>query len=188
MIIRSKVIPESDEGRLLWCHKELINISNRCIRECSVNMIIIWKKDACTWLIFPSHFKLFAVRKIKLVNLKGNQPWLLIGRTDAEAETPVFWSSDANSWLIGKAPDVGKDWGQKEKRASEDEMTGWNHWCNGHELGQTSGVGKRQRGLVCCSSWGHKELNMTQWLNNNNNSQKAESVTSEGEGMQDDKD
>ena len=85
--------------------------------------------------------------------------------TDAEA--PVFWSSDRNSWLIGKVPDAGKDWGQKEKRASEDEMARWHHWCNGHELGQTLGDGEGQRGLACCSPWGHKESDMTGRLNNN---------------------
>ena len=74
---------------------------------------------------------------IKPVNLKGDQTWIFIGWTDAEA--PVFWSSDGNSWLIGKVPDAGKDWGQKEKRASEDEMAGWHHWCNKHELEQTPG-------------------------------------------------
>ena len=63
-------------------------------------------------------------REIKQINLKGNQPWKLITRTDAEVETPVFWSSDTNSWLIGKVPDAGKDWGQKEKWESEDEMAG----------------------------------------------------------------
>ena len=62
-------------------------------------------------------------KEIKLVNPKENQFWIFIGRTDAEAETPVFWSSDVNSWLIGKVPDAGKDWGQ-EKSASEDEMAG----------------------------------------------------------------
>ena len=62
---------------------------------------------------------------IKPVNLKGNQCYILIGRT--EAEVPVFWSSDVNSQLIGKVPDAGKDWGQKEKRVSEDEMAGWHH-------------------------------------------------------------
>ena len=66
-------------------------------------------------------------KEIKPVNLKGYQFWILIGRTDAEAEAPVFWSSDGNSWLIGKVSDAGKDWGQKEKRASEDEMAGWHH-------------------------------------------------------------
>ena len=83
-------------------------------------------------------------KKIKPVNFKGNQPCILIRRTDIEAEAPVFWSSDANSQLTGKVPDAGKDWGQKERRASEDEMAGWHHWCNGHELGQTLGEGEGQ--------------------------------------------
>ena len=78
-----------------------------------------------------------AAMNIKPVNLKGDQPWILIGMTDAEAEAPGFWSSDVNRRLIGKVPDAGKDWWQKEKRASKDEMAGWHHWCNGHELGHT---------------------------------------------------
>ena len=105
-------------------------------------------------------------RKIKPVNLKGNQPWILFGRTDAEAEAPVFWSSDANSRLTGKVPDAGKDWRQKEKRVSEDEMAGWRHQFYGHELGQTSGDSEGQKGLVCCSPWGCKELDMLGRLNN----------------------
>ena len=72
-----------------------------------------------------------------------------------------------NSRLIGKVPDARKDWGQKEKRASEDEKAGWHHWCNGHDLGQTSGEGEGQGGQACCSLWGRKESDMTGWLNNN---------------------
>ena len=97
-----------------------------------------------------------------------NQPWILIGRTDAEGEAPVFWSPDVNSWLTGKVPDAGKDRGQKEKRVSEDEMAGWHHWCTGHELGQTLGDGEGQGGLAYYSPWGYKELDMTGPLNNNN--------------------
>ena len=66
------------------------------------------------------------------VNHKGNQPWIFIGKIDAEA--PIFWSPDVKSWLIGKDPDAGKDWGQEEKRVTEDEMVGWHHWLSGHEL------------------------------------------------------
>ena len=83
--------------------------------------------------------------KIKPVNLKGNQPWILFGRTDAEAEAPVLWPHDANSWLIGKDPDTGKDWRQKEKRVTEDDMVGWHHLFNGHDLGQTPGDGEIYR-------------------------------------------
>ena len=75
-------------------------------------------------------------KEIKPVNLKGDQPWIFTRRTDAEAETPVVWSSDANRWLIGKVPDDGKDWEQKEKRVSEDEMTGWHHQPMNMNLGK----------------------------------------------------
>ena len=106
-------------------------------------------------------------KEIKPINLKGDQPWLFTGRTDAEAEAPIFWSSDANRWLIGKVPDAGKDWGQKEKMVSEDEMAVWHHWCNEHGLEQTLGDDEGQGGLACCSPWGHKESDTTGQLNNN---------------------
>jgi len=95
--------------------------------------------------ILESHLE---IQEIKPVNLTGNQPWIRIGRTDAKADSPVFWSPDANSWIIGKVPDHGKDWGQKEKRALEDELAGWHHWYNRHEPGQNSGDGEGQRGLA----------------------------------------
>ena len=97
-------------------------------------------------------------KEIKPVSLKGNQPWILIGRTDAEAEAPVFWSSVAKTCLIGKVPDAGKDQGQKEKRASEAEMAGWHHWCHGHELGQTLRDAEGQGGLACCQSMGSQRV------------------------------
>ena len=106
--------------------------------------------------------------KLKLVNFKGSQPWILVWRTDAEAEIPVFWSLDVDSQLTEKVRDAGEDWEQKEKKASKDEMAKWHHWCNAHELGQTWGDGEGQRGLVCCSPWAHKESNTPGWLNNNN--------------------
>ena len=73
-------------------------------------------------------------KKIKPVNPKGNQSWIFIGRTDAEAETPILWPSDVKNWLIGKDPDAGKDWRQEEKEMIEDEMVGWHHGLNGHEF------------------------------------------------------
>ena len=102
-------------------------------------------------------------KEVKPVNLKGDQPWIFTGKTDAKAEAPMFWSSDPNRWLTGKVPDAGKNWGQKEKRESEDEMAGWHHWCNAHELGQTLGDGEGHGGLAFCSPYGHKEMDMT-WV------------------------
>ena len=107
-------------------------------------------------------------REIKPVHPKGNQLWILIGRTNAEAEAPVLWPPDAKSQLIGKGPDAGKDWRQKEKRATEDQMIGWHHWHNVHELGQTLGDGEGQGSLACCHPWGCEELDMTWQLNNSN--------------------
>ena len=93
--------------------------------------------------------------EIKLVNPKGNQPWIFIGRTDAEA--PILGPPDAKS---RKDSDAGKDWGQKEKGVTEDEMVGWHHRLNGHESEQTPGDSGGQRSLVCCSSWDCKESNI----------------------------
>ena len=80
-------------------------------------------------------------KEIQPVHSKGNQSWVFIGRTDVEAETPIFWPRDAKSWLIWKDPDAGKDWGQEEKGTTEDKMVGWHHWLNGHGFGWTPGVG-----------------------------------------------
>ena len=104
-------------------------------------------------------------KEIQPVHPKGDQCWVFIGRTDVEAETPVLWPPDAKSWLIGKDPDAGKDWGQEEKGMTEDEMVGWHHRLNGHGFGWTLGVGDGQGGLACCVSWGCKELDMTERLN-----------------------
>ena len=99
----------------------------------------------------------------------GNQSWVFTGTTDAEAETPILWPCDSKSWLTGKDPDAGRDWGQEEKGTTEDEMVGWHHRLNGHEFEQTPGDGDGQGGLACCSPWdrrfGHDwatELNWTE--------------------------
>ena len=96
---------------------------------------------------------------------KGNQSWIFIERTDAEAETSILGPPEAQNWLIGKDPDAGKDWRQLEKVTTEDEMVGWHHWLNGHEFEPTPGVGDGQGGLACCSPWGRKELDTAEWLN-----------------------
>ena len=91
-----------------------------------------------------------------LVSPKGNRSWILIGRTNAEAEAPIFWPPNAKNWLIRKDPDAGKDWRQEEKGTTEDAMVGWHHWLDGHEFEQTLGAPDGQEGLACCSSWGHR--------------------------------
>ena len=90
-------------------------------------------------------------KEIKPVNLKGNQSWIFIERTDAEAEAPILWLSDGKSQLTGKDSDAGKDWRQKEKEVAEDEMMGWHHQLNGHEFEQALGVADEQQSLACCS-------------------------------------
>ena len=90
---------------------------------------------------------------------------MFIGRTDAEAETPILWPPDEKNQLIGKDPDAGKDGGQEEKGTTEDEMVGWHHQVNGRESEQTPGVGDGQGGLACCSPWGRKESDSTERLN-----------------------
>ena len=104
-------------------------------------------------------------KEINPSNPKGNQPWIFTGRIDAQVEALILWPPDAKNWFIGKDPDDGKDWGQEEKGMIEGEMVGWHHRLNGHSFGWTPGVGDGQGGLVCCSSWGWKESDMTEWLN-----------------------
>ena len=104
-------------------------------------------------------------KETKPVNLKGNQFWIFIGRTDVEAETPVLWPPDEKNWLVGKDHDAGKDWRQEEKGTTRDEMVRWLHQLDEHEFEQASGVGNGQGGLACCSPWGHRELDTTEWLN-----------------------
>ena len=104
---------------------------------------------------------------IQQVSPKGNQSWVFIGRTDAEAETPILWPPDVKKWLIGKDPDAEKDWRWEEKGMTEDKMVGWHHWLSGHEFDQALGVGDGQGGLACCSPWDRKKSDMTRWLNNN---------------------
>ena len=102
--------------------------------------------------------------KIKPVNPKGNQSWIFSGRTNVEAEVPMLWPPDEN-WLIGKDPNAGKDWRQKEKGTTEDEMIGLHHRLDGHEFEQAPGVGDGQGSPACCSPWGRKKSDMTEQLN-----------------------
>ena len=121
-------------------------------------------------------------KEIKAVNHKGNKSWIFIGRTEAEAESPILWPPDVRHWLIGKDPDALKDWRQQEKRmaedkmvgqhswlkrqqekgTTEDEMVGWHNWLNGHEFEQAPGVGDGQRSLASWSPWSRMESDMTE--------------------------
>ena len=102
-------------------------------------------------------------KEIKAVSPKGNQPWIFIGRTDAEAEAPIFWPPDGKNWLIGNDPDAGKDRWQEEKGTTEDEMVGWHHQTNGHEFEQALGDGEGLGKLACCSPWVARSRT---WLSN----------------------
>ena len=124
-------------------------------------------KNWCFWTVVlrQSLESSLNCKEIQPVNPTGNQSWIFIGRTDTETEAPILWSHDTKSWLIGKAPDAGKDWGQEEKGATEDEMVRWHHQLNGHESEQTTlGDSEGQGSLSCYSPWDHKTLDMTEQL------------------------
>ena len=114
-------------------------------------------KNLCFWTVVLEKTleSLLDCKEIQpLVNPKGNQSWIFTGRTDVEAETPILWPPDAKSWLIGKDPDAGKDWGQEEKGTTEDEIVGWHHWLNGLELEQDPGDGEEPD---AGKDWGQEE-------------------------------
>ena len=87
-----------------------------------------------TVVLDKTHESPLDCKKIQPVHPKGNQSWIVIGRTDVEAETPILWPPDANNWLIWKVPDAGKNWRQEEKGTREDGVVEWHHWFNGHEF------------------------------------------------------
>ena len=126
-------------------------------------------KNWCFWTVVLEKIleSLLDCKEIKPVNPKGNQSWIFIGRTDAEAETPILWPPDAKSWLIGKFSSAVKDWGHEETGTTEDEVVRWHHRLSGHEFEQSPGDTVGQRSLVCCGPWGCKQSDMTSKLNNN---------------------
>ena len=115
--------------------------------------------------------------EMQAVHPKGNQSWIFIGRTDAEAETPILWLPDAKNWLIWKDPDAGKDWRQEEKEVTEDEIVGWHHQLVDMSLSKFPGVGDGQGSLECCSPWGREELDTTEWLNWTENSSRNVTIS-----------
>ena len=123
-------------------------------------------KNWCFWtvVLLKTLERPLVCKEIPLVHSEGDQPWDFFGRNAAKAETPVLWPPHAESWLIGKDSDAGRDWGQEEKGTTEDEMAGWHLWLDGHESEWTPGVGDGQGGLACCDSWGRKESDTTERL------------------------
>ena len=114
----------------------------------------VLKKKWCFWIVvLEKTLESPLESEIKPLNPKGKQPWIFIGKTDAEAEAPILWPPDMKSQLIRKDPDAGTDWRQEEKETTGDEMVGRNHCLNGQEFEKTSGVGEGKESLACCSSW-----------------------------------
>ena len=127
-------------------------------------------KELCSWAVVLEKTleNPLDCKEIQPVSPKGNQSWIFIERTDAEAKTPILWPPDAKNWLTGKDLDAGKDWRQEEKGMTKDEMVVWHHWWDEHEFEQALGVGDGQGGLACYSPWSHRvrhdwatELNWT---------------------------
>ena len=109
-------------------------------------------KKWCFWIVLEKTLEgPLDSKEIKPINPKGNQPWIFIGRTDAEAEAPILWPPDVKSRLVGKDPDAEKYWGQEEKGATENEMVGWHHQLNGYEFEQALRDSEEQVSLVCYS-------------------------------------
>ena len=131
--------------------------------------ILFWilPKNWCFWTVVLEKTleSPLDCKEIQPVHSQGHQSWVFIGRTDAEAETPILWPPHAKNWLIGKDPDAGKAWRQEEKGTTEDDMVGWHHQLDGHEFQQAPGAGDEQGDLACCSPWGRRELDTTEQLN-----------------------
>ena len=155
-----------EAGQVVWYSQCGIFSNHVWIRELDYKES--WaSKNWCFWTVVLEKTleSPLGCKEIQPAHPKGDQSWVFIGRMDVEAETPIFWPPDVQSWLIGKDPEAGKDWGQEKKGTTEDGMAGWHHWLNGHGFGWTLGVGDGQGGLVCCGSWGRKESDMTERLN-----------------------
>ena len=124
-------------------------------------------KNWCFWTVLLEKTLESALdcKEIQPFHSSWDQSWVFNGGTDVEAETPILWPSDVESWLIWKYSDAAKDWGQEEKGTTEDEMVEWRHWHNGCGFVWTPGVGDGQGGLSCCGSWSRRGLDTTERLN-----------------------
>ena len=174
LLLGRKVMTNQDS--MLKSRDITLSTKVRLVKSIFLPVVMTWEldykeswapKNWCFWTVVLEKTleSPLDCKEIQTVHPKGDQSWVFIGRTDAEAETPILCPPDAKSWLIWKDSDAGRDWGQEEKGMTEDKMVGWHHWLNGHRFGWTPGVGDGQGGLACYSSWGRKELDMTERLN-----------------------
>ena len=124
-------------------------------------------KNWCFWTVVLEKTleSPFDCKEIQPVNPEGNQSWIFIEKTDGEVEAPILWPLDVKDWLIRKDPYPGKDWRQENKGMTKDEVVGWHLRLSGNEFEYAPGVGDGQGSLVCCSSWSHKQSDITEWLN-----------------------
>ena len=136
-----------DQPRQILKSRDITLLTEVCLVKAMVFLVVMYgcqldykeswvPKNGCFWTVVLEKTleSPLDCKEIKPVNPKGNQSWIFIGRTDAEAETPVLWPPDAKNRLISKDPDAGKDWRRQEKGTTEDEMVGWHHWHDGHEF------------------------------------------------------
>ena len=126
----------------------------------------IWAlKNWCFWTVVLEKTleSPLGCKEIQSIHPKGNQSWIVIGRTDAEAETPIVWPHSVKNWHIWKDPDAGKDWRREEKGMTEDEMVGWHHWLDRYEFEQALVVGDGQGRLACCSPWAKSWTWLSNW-------------------------
>ena len=161
-------------GIYLWSRTHKLNIK-KLLMTCGFSSGHVWmwelgykeslaSKNWCFWTVVLEKTleSPLDCKEIQPVHPKGDQSWMFIGRTDAEAETPIFCPPDAKSWLIWKDPDAGKEWWQ-EKGMTEDEMVGWHHQLDGDGFGWAPGVGDGQGGLACCGPWGFSQTQLSNW-------------------------
>ena len=134
----------------------------------TIKKVELWRIDAFElwcWRRLLSLESPLDCKEIQPIHSKGNQSWIFIGKTNAEAQFPILWPPNSKNWLIGKNPDLGADGRQEDKGMREDEVVEWHYRLDGHEFEQTLTVGDGQGSLTCCSPQGHKEPDMTEWLN-----------------------
>ena len=149
--------------------RDIILPTKVCVVKVMVFPVVMYgsEKNWCFWTVVLEKTleSPLDCKEIKPVNPKGNQSWIFIGRTDAEAKAPIFWPPDVKSWFIRKDTDAGKDWRQEQKGITEDKMFWWNHQLDGHEFKQALGVDDGQASLTCCTPWAHRVSDTPEQLN-----------------------